>query len=74
MTIAFDEDVALYLIPPVAWKGHCEIKGKKRAEQKANTIKMVRQLYGLDVSEDVADAIGIGRYATETLILENKEL
>lgn len=71
MTIAFDEDIALYIIPPVVWKGHCEIKGKKRTEQKANTIKMVKQMYGLEVSEDIADAIGIGRYATETLIIEN---
>ena len=71
MTIAFDKDIALYIIPPTVWKGHCEIKGKKRAEQKENTIKMVRNLYGLEVSEDIADSIGIGRYVAETLILEN---
>lgn len=71
MTIAFDRDTSLYIIPPTVWKSYCEIAGKKRAEQKANTIKMVKDMYGLDVSEDVADSIGIGRYSTETLILEN---
>ena len=71
MTIAFDMDISLYIIPPTVWKGHCEIKGKKRSEQKANTIEMVKQMYGIDVSEDTADAIGIGRYVAETLILEN---
>lgn len=71
MTIAFDDDISLYIIPPVVWKGHCEIKGKKRAEQKANTIEMVKSMYGLEVSEDIADSIGIGRYVTEKFILEN---
>ena len=52
------------VVPPTRWKSFCGIKGKKRAEQKANTILFVQEKFGLgDITEDMADAVGIGYWA-----------
>lgn len=49
-------------IAPSTWKKHCRIEGKKRAEQKVNSIEHVKNCYGLDVTDDEADAICLGEY------------
>lgn len=54
----------LYIIvKPSEWKGFCGIKGKKRDEQKTNTIQYVYDTYNINVTADEADAIGIALYA-----------
>lgn len=45
------------------WQGKFLIGGRDRATQKANVMLKVKQLFGVDVSDDVADAILIGKYA-----------
>lgn len=69
--ILFTRDIAFRLIEPTAWKSYSKIKGKKRVEQKENTILMVRNKFDLNVSEDEADAIGIGIWAINNI--NNKE-
>ena len=52
---------------PSQWRKKVEIKtgpGKMRPRLKADDIKMVKFLYGLDVNDDEADAILIGRAYT----------
>lgn len=39
------------------WRRRVGIKSRKRAEVKKEAMSMVRELYGLDVSEDEAEAI-----------------
>ena len=39
------------------WRKRVGIKGRKRADVKKEAIEMVKELYGLDVSEDEAEAI-----------------
>lgn len=39
------------------------IAGRERFEQKKNVIRKVNQLFGINVTDDVADAILIGKYA-----------
>ena len=52
-----------FVIPPTKWKSYCNIKGRKREEQKANTILFVQDKFGLnDITEDMADAICLGYY------------
>ena len=58
----FDLDLPFYIIPATAWKSSCQIKGKRREEQKKNTQKYVKDTYGIDVTEDEADAIGMATY------------
>lgn len=71
MTNLFNIDLGFTIIEPTAWKSYCKIKGRKRIEQKLNTQIFVKEKYGVDVSEDEADAIGIGHWAIHNLNVKN---
>ena len=43
------------------WRKRVGIKGRKRADVKKEAIEMVKELYGLDVSEDESEAILFAR-------------
>ena len=47
---------------PVTWKSGVGIKGSRRAEQKKNAQAFVKKTYGIDATEDEADAICIGTH------------
>jgi len=56
------------VVPPTRWKSFCKIKGKKRVEQKENTVAFVQDKFKLsDLTEDMADAISLGYYAVSSL-------
>lgn len=56
------------IVPPARWRSYCQIKGKKRVEQKENTLRFVKERFGLDsISEDVADAISLGYFAINNI-------
>ena len=44
------------------WREYNSIKGKTRADKKKSAQFIVKELYGINVSQDEADAICIGRY------------
>ena len=44
------------------------IPGKTRAEQKAGAIQKVKEMYGVKLSDDIAEAILMGKYAADVLI------
>lgn len=48
------------------------IGGKDRASQKKNVIAKVKSMFGIDVSDDVADAILIGKYGCKENVKSNK--
>lgn len=68
----FEKDLGFILVPPSVWKNYSKIQGKKRQEQKENTIKFVLDNFKKSVTEDEADAIVMGVYAI-TIILGKKE-
>lgn len=43
------------------------INGKTRIQQKMQAIKKVKEMYNLDVNDDVAEAILLGKYAADCL-------
>ena len=43
------------------WRKKVGIKGRKRADVKKEAIEMVKEIYGLDVSEDESEAILFAR-------------
>lgn len=65
MQYFFSIDIGFQIVKPSVWKGFCGIKGRKREEQKLNTILFVKDRYGFDCSEDESDAVGIGYYASQ---------
>lgn len=59
----FDNNLDFFIVPSATWKSYCKIRGKKREDQKANSIKYVFDKYGREVTDDEADAIGIADWA-----------
>jgi Holliday junction resolvasome RuvABC endonuclease subunit len=72
MAYLFNINIGFTIIEPTAWKSCCKIKGRKRVEQKENTKIFVKEKYKAEVSEDEADAIGIGYWAIHNLKSTNK--
>jgi Holliday junction resolvasome RuvABC endonuclease subunit len=58
---------AYVVVKPGEWRKACEIKGRKRAEQKANAVAWVKEKFNKDVTEDEADAICIGWYLVQRM-------
>jgi crossover junction endodeoxyribonuclease RuvC len=58
------------IVKPSTWKSYCGIKGKKRKEQKLETICFASNKYGVKVSENCADAIGIAHWAANNIKVE----
>lgn len=53
--------------PTNTWRAHCEVKGKTRSDKKKSMQLLVKKWFDVTVSDDEADAIGIGKYAASTL-------
>lgn len=52
------------------WRSHQLIKGRTRSEQKTEAIRKVKDMYGISVSDDIAEAILIGKYAVDMFGLQ----
>jgi hypothetical protein len=49
-------------VPPGTWRNYNQIKGRSRSDQKKNAQIKVKTLFDINVTNDEADAILIGRY------------
>ncbi len=45
------------------WRNHCGVKGRYRADKKRSMQLIAKKEYDITLSDDEADAIGIGKYA-----------
>ena len=64
MNVLFELNIGFEIVSPSTWRSYSKIKGRKRVEQKFNTQIFVKDKYGIEVSEDIADAIGIGVFSS----------
>jgi len=71
-SLLFDRDLGFELVSPPAWRKAVGVVGRNRADQKASIIQIVKERYGLDVSEDIAEAIGISEWSIENIKLSDK--
>ena len=63
--LLFKQGTPFVIVEPSAWRSALGIGGRRRDEQKAAAIQAVKEWYGLDVSEDEAEAICIGRWCIQ---------
>ena len=62
MITCHDEKIPFEICPTNTWRHSCGVKGKTRTDKKRSMQLLVKQWYDISVSEDEADAIGIGRH------------
>lgn len=53
------------------WRAHCKVKGSTRSDKKRSMQLLVKEWHDVTVTEDEADAIGIGYYASEVYGKQN---
>lgn len=47
------------------WREHYCVTGRTRVQQKAQSIQKVKEMYGINVGDDEAEAILLGKYAVD---------
>ena len=65
MATCKEQNIQYIIIPPATWRAHCEVKGRARADQKRSMQMKVKEWFDITVSNDIADAIGIGKYLND---------
>ena len=51
------------VVPPATWRAYNNVKGKTRQDKKRSAQLIVKSLYDLNVTQDEADSILIGKWA-----------
>lgn len=67
----YEKKIKYYICPPAKWREFCEVKGVSRSDKKRSAQLQVEKKYGVQVGQDEADVICIGRYVTCSLLAEN---
>lgn len=60
----YEKSIRYEIVKPATWRKSCEIKGLHRTDKKKSAQLKVNEWFGIDVTNDEADAICIGYYAT----------
>jgi Holliday junction resolvasome RuvABC endonuclease subunit len=56
------------------WRADFLVKGRSREEQKAHAIDIVKNMYNLEVTDDAAEAILIGKYGSRQLLDKEEKI
>ena len=65
MAACCEQKVEYTIVPPATWRAHCQVKGRTRADKKRSLQLKINAWIDITVSDDVADAIGIGKYTND---------
>ena len=65
METCYTLKVDFVVCPTNTWRNHCGVKGRYRADKKRSMQLQAKKWYDITVTDDEADAIGIGRYAAD---------
>lgn len=65
METCFANKVKYCICPPATWRAHCKVTGKSKSDKKRSMQLKVKELFDISVTNDEADAIGIGKYLSE---------
>lgn len=63
---AFANHINYKVCSPSTWREHCGVKGKYRTDKKRSMQLLAKKWYDITLIDDEADAIGIGKYLTDT--------
>lgn len=66
LSACVDQNIDYVVCAPATWRAHCKVKGRARMEKKRSMQDKVKEWFDITVTDDIADAIGIGKYVTDT--------
>lgn len=64
-----EENIPYTIVPAATWRKTCGVKGRVRSEYKPAAQAHVLEKYGIQATEDEADAICIGEYGVKNFSL-----
>lgn len=65
METCYEAGIPFKVCATNTWRAHCGVKGRTRSDKKASMQKLIKDWFDVSVSDDCADAIGIGKYVAE---------
>ena len=74
MATCYEQGVECLICHAAVWRSHCGVKGKSRLEKKRSMQMKIKEWFDVTVTDDVADAIGIGKYVSETQVKKKVEI
>lgn len=66
METAYSLGIKYKICPTNTWRAHCGVKGQKRTDKKKSMQLLAKKWYDVTLVDDEADAIGIGKYISDT--------
>lgn len=67
MSLLTEQGIPYRVCHTATWRNFCGVKGKTRSDRKRSMQLRVKEWYDVSVTDDCADAIGIGHYAYSTI-------
>lgn len=67
METCFEYKIPFKICPSGVWRKHCGVRGKTRADRKNSMQLLVKKWFDVSVTNDEADAIGIGKYVSDII-------
>lgn len=65
METCYSQKIDYTICPTNTWRNHCGVKGRYRADKKRSMQLIAKKWYDISLTDDEADAVGIGRYAAD---------
>ena len=66
MNCVYELNIPYQICHTQVWRAHCGVKGRTRADKKKSMQLIVKEKFDISVSNDCADAIGIGKFVADT--------
>lgn len=68
METIYEIKIPYLICPTPTWRNYCGVKGKTKADMKRSMQNLVKKWYDISITNDEADAIGIGKYVSEQFV------
>ena len=65
METCYAQKIDYTICPTNTWRNHCGVKGRYRADKKRSMQLIAKKWYDISLTDDEADAVGIGKYAAD---------
>lgn len=65
INLLLENKIDYEVVPSATWRSHCGITGKTRNDKKKSCQLKIKEWYNVNITNDEADAICIGKYGVE---------